>query len=75
VNGGPALGTPFLDVNAIFKVGKLISDKIPPIHDFVNSDPFVAGLLGHLTIGEAGAYDYTHGRWFDDTWVGVTAKF
>lgn len=75
VVSGPSLGTPFLDVNAIVKVGKYASDKIPAIHDLVNADPFVSGLLGSMTIGESIAYDYTRSKWVDSTWMGLYKKF
>lgn len=75
INAGPSVGTPNLDINAVFKVGKLLSDKVPPIHNLVNSDPFVSGVLKYMTIGESGAYDYTHGRWYDLTWAGATVSF
>lgn len=66
---------PNLDVNIIFKFGKLLSDKISYIHDFVNSHPFSQGLLKYTTVGESGAYDYNNGRWYDITWVGAHLQF
>lgn len=75
IHSGPALGTPFLDVNAIFKLGKLASDKIPAVKTLVSSDPFVSGLLGSMTVGESIAYDYTQGKWVDSTWFGLYKKF
>lgn len=68
-------GMPNLDINAVFKLGKLLSDKVPPIHNLVNSDPFVQGLMKYATIGESGSYDYSHGRWYDLSWVGATVSF
>lgn len=62
---------PNLDVNGVFKMGKLASDKIPFVHDFVNSHPFTQGLMKYTVVGETGAYDYNNGRWYDLTWVGV----
>jgi len=75
VNGGPSVGTPNLDVNVIFKLGKLLADKVTPIHNMVNSDPFLQGLLNYGTIGESGSYDYSHGKWYDLTWAGFTYRF
>lgn len=62
---------PNLDINGVFKLGKLASDKVPFIHDFVNSHPFTQGLMKYTVVGETGAYDYNNGRWYDLTWVGV----
>lgn len=67
--------TPNLDINLIFKAGKLLADRVPYFHDFVSSHPFTQGLLKYTTIGETGAYDYTHGKWYDLTWVGATVQF
>lgn len=75
IHSGPALGTPFLDMNAIFKIGKLASDKLPALKTFVNQEPFVSGLLGSMTIGESIAYDYTEGKWVDSSWFGIYQKF
>lgn len=73
----PAIGfdaakgeAPNFDVNAVFKFGKLVSDKVPYVHDFVNSHPFTQGLMKYTVIGETGAYDYNNGGWYDLTWVG-----
>lgn len=67
--------TPNLDVNIVFKAGKLLADKVPYIKDFVSSHPFTQGLLKYTTIGETGSYDYVHGQWYDMTWVGATVQF
>jgi hypothetical protein len=78
IGPGPSLGTPLIDINAIFKVGKLVSDKVPAVNKVVNSDPFLNGLLGALTIGESFDYDASaqnRGKFFDITWLGATAKW
>lgn len=66
---------PNLDVNVVFKFGKLLADKVPSLHDFVTSHPFTQGLLKYTTFGETGAYDYVHGTWYDMSWVGATVNF
>jgi hypothetical protein len=77
INRGPNTGTPNLDVNVILKVGQFLSDKITPIHVFVNSDPFLQGLMAYSTIGESASYDYTRGKgkWYDLSWAGFTYRF
>jgi hypothetical protein len=72
IGPGVSVGNPNLDINLVFKAGKLLSDKVTAIHNMVNNDPFLTGLMKYATIGESGAYDYSHGRWYDLSWVGAT---
>lgn len=75
INPGPTVQTPFLDLNVVFKAGQLMSDKIPYVHNMVNSDPFITGLLKYSTIGESGSWDYTNHRFIDLTWAGFTVNW
>lgn len=66
--------TPNLDINAVFKIGKLMADKVPYVKDFVTSHPFTQGLLKYATVGVTGSYDYSKGSWYDMEWVGATLQ-
>ena len=66
---------PNFDVNAVFKIGKLLSDKIPLVNNIANYSPFTQGLFKYATIGETASYDLNQGQWYDMSWVGLTAKF
>lgn len=78
IGNGASVGTPLIDVNVLLKIGQLASDKIVSVHALVNSNPFINGVLGALTIGESGGYDASatnQGKFFDITWVGATFKW
>jgi hypothetical protein len=66
---------PSLDINAIFKGGQLLSDKVAYIHDFVNSHPFTQGLMKYTTVGETFTPGWGNQTAYDMTWVGATFNF
>lgn len=77
MQSGVGLGTPFIDGNVIFKIGQLVSDKVPAIHTIVTNDPLIAGILGHMTVGESLAWDTNAqgSKWIDMSWLGATWRF